>query len=78
MSANKTGIYQAVWGYYKHCFYSSVPIPAYLTALVVGNLEYASTGPNTGILASPAIIDAAAAEFVDLQDYLNTAESYVG
>jgi len=40
MSANTTGVYQAFYGYYKTCFYNSVPAPNYLMAAVVGDLQY--------------------------------------
>lgn len=56
MSANKTGIYQSHYGYYKHCFYNSIPIPNYLMAIVVGDLVYQSTGENTGVIAEPSVI----------------------
>jgi len=39
MSGNTTGVYQAFYGYYKTCFYNSVPTANYLMAAVVGNLE---------------------------------------
>jgi leukotriene-A4 hydrolase len=78
MSANLTGTYQAIAGYYKTCFYSSVPIPNYLMAITVGNYAYQSMGPNTGVIADPSIINAAVSQLGDLQQYLNTAEAFVG
>ena len=77
MSANKTGIYQAHYGYYKHCFYNSIPIPNYLMAIVVGDLVYQSTGPNTGVITEPENIQTVATCLSDLQQYLNVAEAYV-
>jgi leukotriene-A4 hydrolase len=77
MSANKTGIYNAIYGYYKHCFYNEIPIPNYLMAITVGELVYQSLGTNTGIITEPGQIARAAAELSDLQIYLDTAEHYI-
>jgi leukotriene-A4 hydrolase len=72
-----TGIYQAHYGYYKHCFYNSIPIPNYLMAIVVGDLVYQSTGPNTGVITDSENIQTVATCLSDLQQYLNVAEAYV-
>ena len=56
MSANRTGSFASVYGYNKHCFNSSIPIPDYLTAIVVGHVVYVSTGPNTGVVSEPETI----------------------
>jgi leukotriene-A4 hydrolase len=77
MSANKTGIYNSIYGYYKHCFYNEIPIPNYLMAITVGELVYQSIGYNTGIITEPGQIAKAAAELSDLQQYLDTAEHYI-
>lgn len=77
MSANKTGTYNSIYGYYKHCFYNSIPIPNYLMAITVGELVYQSIGYNTGIITEPGQIAKAAAELSDLQQYLDTAEAYI-
>lgn len=67
MSANKTGTYNSVYGYYKHCFYNSIPIPNYLMAITVGQLAYQSIGPTTGIITEPSQLERCAAELSDLQ-----------
>jgi len=77
MSAVKTGTYQAHYGYYKHCFSQTIVIPNYLMAIVVGDLVYQSTGPNTGVISEPATIQNDAACLSDLQQYLNTATGYI-
>lgn len=77
MSANFTGKYQAVYGFYKSCFYNSVKAPNYLMALVVGDLTYQEIGSTTGIIAEPSIIDSAASEFDNLQQLLDTTENYI-
>lgn len=66
MSANKTGTYNSIYGYYKHCFYNSIPIPNYLMALTVGQLAYQSIGSTTGVITEPSQLAAAAAELSDL------------
>lgn len=80
MSANLTGTYQAVYGLYKHCFYSSVPMPSYLTAMVIGELAIQvdpNFEKNTMIIAQPNMLAPAAAEFIYLQTYLDAAANYV-
>ena len=66
MSGNKTGTYYSFYGYYKTCFYNSLPVPNYLMALVVGNFEYQSLGDSTGVLAEPNILPAASSFLVNL------------
>jgi hypothetical protein len=54
------------------------PIPSYLLALAVGNLEFASFGADTGVYAEPEILPAAAWEFADTQAMLDAAEALYG
>ena len=54
------------------------PIPAYLLALAVGDLEFRAIGPRTGVWAEPSKIAAAAAEFEDAERMMTTAESLYG
>lgn len=77
MSANFTGKYQSVYGFYKNCFYNTVKAPNYLMALVVGDLTYQSRGATTGIIAEHDVIDAAMQEFDNLQALFDTTENYV-
>jgi len=77
MSANTTGVYQAFYGYYKTCFYNSVPAPNYLMAAVVGDLQEQSLGATTSIVAEPSVLSSAATEFNNLQAILNTVEQFV-
>lgn len=53
-------------------------VPSYLMALAVGNIEYRSLGKETGVYAEPNMIEAAAYEFADMQNMLDTAESLYG
>ena len=47
------------------------PIPSYLLALAVGDLEFRAIGPRTGVWAEPSLVDAAAWEFEDAEAMLD-------
>jgi aminopeptidase N len=64
--------------YHTFHFRMTHPIPCYLFALAVGELEFRSTGPRTGVWSEPSVVDAAAAEFVDMDKMLRTAEALYG
>ncbi len=53
-------------------------IPSYLIALGVGDLVFKPLGPRTGVYAEPAVIDAAAWEFADVQSMLDACEKLFG
>jgi len=53
-------------------------VPSYLMALSVGNIEYRSLGSETGVYAEPELIEAAAYEFADMQNMVDTAEALYG
>lgn len=59
-------------------FRMNEPIPSYLIALAVGRIEFASTGPRTGVYAEPDLLRRAAEEFSDTEKMLETAESLFG
>jgi leukotriene-A4 hydrolase len=61
-----------------YTFKMDQPIPSYLMALSVGNLEFKTLGDRTGIYAEPASLKEAAYEFAELQDMLETAEKIYG
>ena len=54
------------------------PVPPYLIALAVGDLEFRDIGPRTGVYAEPAVVASAASEFADLEEMVETAESLYG
>lgn len=54
------------------------PIPAYLIALGVGDLGFASTGPRTGVYAEPAILERAAYEFAETEKTMELTEKLYG
>ncbi len=62
----------------NYSFKMEQPIPAYLMALAVGDLNYHKTGDETGIYAEPATMEKAIADLEDLQSFLETAEELYG
>ena len=54
------------------------PIPSYLLALAVGDLEFRSLGPRSGVYAEKPVVAKAAAEFVDLESMIAAAEKLYG
>jgi len=54
------------------------PIPSYLFAIAVANLDFRELGPRTGIYAELEIIDAAAWEFAGTEKTLIEAEKLLG
>lgn len=68
-SRSADGVYQ---------FEMKQPIPSYLLALAVGDIEYRKIGPRTGVFSEPGMVDKAAAEFSDLEKMMDAAESMLG
>ncbi len=54
------------------------PIPSYLIALAVGDLEFKAMGKRTGVYAERELLDAAAAEFADTEAMLEITEDVYG
>lgn len=54
------------------------PIPPYLFALAVGDLEFREIGPRSGVWAEPAVAAAAAAEFEEVEAMIDAAERLYG
>jgi aminopeptidase N len=61
-----------------YTFTMDQPVPSYLMALAVGNIAYRSMGTETGVYAEPSLIEAAAYEFADMQNMVDTAEALYG
>ena len=61
-----------------HRFVMPQPIPAYLVALAIGDLEFRELGPRTGVYAEPTVLASAAHEFADLEAMLVAAEQLFG
>lgn len=54
------------------------PIPSYLIALAVGDLEFASLGERTGVYAEPSMIAKCVYEFEDVEKMVIAAEELYG
>ncbi len=54
------------------------PIPAYLIALAVGDLEFREISDRCGVYAEPSVVEAAAWEFADTEAMMRTAEELYG
>jgi len=54
------------------------PIPSYLIALAVGDLEFGEVGPRTGVWAEPSVLPAAVQEFADMERMLEVTEEIYG
>ncbi|HAP00601.1 MAG TPA: aminopeptidase [Bacteroidetes bacterium] len=62
----------------KYHFNMSNPIPSYLIALAVGDIEFKPIGERTGVYAEPSVVEKAAWEFADMQKMLDAAEKLYG
>ena len=68
-SKNETGTYH---------FEMKQPIPSYLLALAVGDIEFKPVSDRSGIYAEPSVLDAAVWEFADLEKMIQGAEELYG
>jgi aminopeptidase N len=59
-------------------FRMTQPIPPYLIALGVGDIAFKAESDRTGVYTEPAMLDAAAREFVDLERMVAAAEALLG
>ncbi len=62
----------------SYSYEMSQPIPSYLLALAVGELEYAQLGEQSGVYAEPHMIDAVASEFRDIPKMMDAAQDLYG
>ena len=68
-SKNETGTYH---------FEMKQPIPSYLLALAVGDIEFKAVSTRSGIYAEKPLLDAAVWEFADLEKMIQGAEDLYG
>jgi leukotriene-A4 hydrolase len=54
------------------------PIPSYLLAIAIGEIDARTLGPRTGVYAEPKRIEAAAYELADTEKMVSAAESLYG
>ena len=59
-------------------FKQEVPIPPYLLALAVGNVEAREIGPRSKVWSEPEMVEAGAFEFSETEDFLKAAEEVAG
>ena len=57
-------------------YYQRLPIPTYLIAIAVGNLEGRKISERTTVYAEPEEVDKAAFEFSDTDKFIQIAEAY--
>jgi len=78
MSANETSVSMYNATHNQACFACDIAIPNYLMALVVGKIEYKSTGYRTGVITEPAMMDKVYTELEGMALLLDTTEEYMG
>jgi leukotriene A-4 hydrolase/aminopeptidase len=66
---NDSGIYE---------FEMKQPIPSYLLALAVGDLQFKELGPRSGVYAEPSVLKKAAWELADTEKMISAAEELYG
>lgn len=66
---HEDGVYQ---------FSMKQPIPSYLLALAVGDVEFAPLGDRSGVYAESGMIEAAANEFADTEEMMTAVEALYG
>ena len=62
----------------EYHFTMKQPIPCYLIALAVGDLNYKKLGQNCGVYAEPELLQTSAREFSDLPRMIQAAEKLYG
>ena len=61
-----------------YTFKMAQPIPAYLIALAIGDIEFRSLGKRTGVYTEPSMMDKAASELTDTEKMVEAAEALYG
>ena len=59
-------------------FKMTQPIPSYLLAIAIGEIDVRTLGPRSAVYAEPARIEAAASELADTEKMIEAAESLYG
>ena len=54
------------------------PVPPYLIALAIGDIDFAQVGTRTGVWTEPSRLQASAAEFAEMQQMVDAAEKLYG
>lgn len=61
-----------------YVFKMEQPIPAYLLALAVGDIEFSPLGERSGVYAEPSLLKAATYEFAEVEEMMDIAEELYG
>ncbi|WBY16392.1 M1 family metallopeptidase [Erythrobacteraceae bacterium WH01K] len=59
-------------------FVMDKPVPPYLIAIAAGDIDFAATGPRTGVWAEPSVLPRAAREVGDTEALVEAAEALYG
>ncbi|XP_022671198.1 leukotriene A-4 hydrolase-like isoform X2 [Varroa jacobsoni] len=78
VSAVKTGEQPGPDGSKVVLFEQKIPIPIYLLALAVGDLESRTISPRTDMWSEKEYVDRAAVDFADTEEMIKTAEDLLG
>eukprot|EP00048_Salpingoeca_helianthica_P016503 m.232660 g.232660 ORF g.232660 m.232660 type:complete len:609 (-) comp18819_c0_seq1:206-2032(-) len=78
MSAESVGTTTNEDGTNTFSFRQTVCIPAYLMALVIGDLQSKEISPRVRVWAEPSVVEKAAFEFSEAETMLATAEALLG
>ncbi|KAJ0406704.1 hypothetical protein P43SY_004529 [Pythium insidiosum] len=62
----------------KVAFRQDVPIPSYLLAIAAGSMESRELGPRSRVWAEPSVVEKAAHEFSQTEEFLTYAEDITG
>src|SRR6185436_7038558 len=62
----------------EYTFRQRSPIPSYLIALAVGDLQFRAIGNRTGVYAEQQVVEKAAVEFADTEKMLQAAQDLYG
>ena len=54
------------------------PVPPYLIAIAAGDLKFKPIGPRSGVWSEPGMLDAAVAEFGDVEKMIDAAQALYG
>jgi len=77
MSANETAVNAVNETHNESLFKCDIPIPSYLMAIVVGDIEYRSLGRRVGVITEPCDLDRVAEELDTLETLLDEAEKWL-
>ncbi|WP_309629605.1 M1 family metallopeptidase [Brevundimonas sp.] len=69
---------RAADGLHSYRFRMTNPVPPYLIALAVGDLDFASVGEGVGVWTEPGRLEAARNEFSEMRQLVDAAEALYG